>query len=143
MTLLTALRAEVFEKAGGQCQWPRCSFRADELAHLRHRGMGGAPGRNTPGNVVALCAGHHRRFDDAHLSPSDLNDLLAAAGEPYGCIWPYCHQPVTHHRQVAAFPQWPTYPTCQTHTPVLDLAVPCPYRRSAIAALLAVVAGRR
>lgn len=62
------MRAEVFERDGYRCQWPGCTLLLTEsnplqLAHIRHRGMGGSESANTPGNGVALCAFHHDIFD--------------------------------------------------------------------------------
>lgn len=60
---LSQLRADVLERDGG-CVWPGCNSGLPlQLAHLTHRGMGGAPERNTMSNCVALCTRHHDCLD--------------------------------------------------------------------------------
>ena len=56
---LTAFRAE------GVCEWAGCSEAGEEMAHLRHRGMGGNPdqSRNTIDNTAWLCQYHHDILD--------------------------------------------------------------------------------
>ena len=98
MTQLSDLRSQVFAQAGGWCEWPGCNRAAEELAHIRHRGMGGNESANTPENVLAFCRRHHRRFDEARLSSSDVNDLLRVTRDGEGCSWPSCALPVTHRR---------------------------------------------
>lgn len=61
------LRAYVLAR-DKRCVWPGCLWRITEInplqcAHLDHRGMGGAPDRNTPDNAVTLCRIHHDVFD--------------------------------------------------------------------------------
>ena len=62
-TEMTMLRADVWERAHGRCEWPGCADPATELAHLTHRGMGGSKTRNTPSNCSALCVRHHDCLD--------------------------------------------------------------------------------
>jgi len=55
------------ERDGG-CVWPGCdreitSMNPLQLAHLKHRGMGGSKTRNTEENCVILCADHHDCLD--------------------------------------------------------------------------------
>lgn len=61
------LRPIVYERDGG-CVWPGCTLLLTqgnplEMAHLRHRGMGGSKTANTPDNAVMLCRWHHDVFD--------------------------------------------------------------------------------
>lgn len=69
MSDLSRLRADVLERDGG-CVWPGCNLPSApygtnplQLAHLTHRGMGGAPDRNREDNCVTLCRHHHDVFD--------------------------------------------------------------------------------
>lgn len=62
------MRAEVFARDGYRCQFPNCTLLLTEvnplqLAHLKHRGMGGAPDRNSIDNGLALCRWHHDWLD--------------------------------------------------------------------------------
>lgn len=60
---LSALREEVFTRDGG-CVWLGCDTGARlELAHVKHRGMGGSREANRPENCVTLCKIHHDVFD--------------------------------------------------------------------------------
>lgn len=65
---LSALRAEVFERAGHRCEWPACEYPINEfnrleLAHLSHRGMGGSRSVNTADLCRAFCTYHHDALD--------------------------------------------------------------------------------
>ena len=138
MTLLSELREEVFEAAGGWCSWPQCDSRAEELAHIKHRGMGGNPLANVAENVLAFCRTHHQRYDEARLTPNDLNNLLNATWRQGGCAFPSCHDAVETMRQVLPDPHvsWHLFQLCVTHARVTDLSKPCPGRRSHIQTLL-------
>lgn len=65
-----ALRAVVFEMAGGRCEHPvndgaaRCGNAAAEMAHIFPRGMGHTGYRDTVNNVMAACRLHARTTDD-------------------------------------------------------------------------------
>ncbi len=64
---LAALRAQALERDQG-CRWPACDRVIDyanplEMAHLRHRGMGGSIEVNTLDEVVMLCRIHHDCLD--------------------------------------------------------------------------------
>lgn len=60
---MAALRAEVYERAQGACEWPGCTDPGTQLAHLTHRGMGGSRVANTPDNACLLCERHHDCLD--------------------------------------------------------------------------------
>ncbi|NNC41951.1 MAG: hypothetical protein HKO03_01770 [Acidimicrobiia bacterium] len=60
---LSDLRLYVMDRAGGLCEWPSCTSRGEQMAHMRHRGMGGSPNANTPDNVRWWCVYHHDLFD--------------------------------------------------------------------------------
>ena len=63
MSELSDLRAVVLERDRG-CVWPACeSGERLQLAHLKHRGMGGSKTRNTEDNCVMLCELHHNCLD--------------------------------------------------------------------------------
>lgn len=64
---LAELRAQALERDGG-CKWPGCDYQIDlannlQMAHIKHRGMGGRTSVNRLDEVVILCALHHRLFD--------------------------------------------------------------------------------
>lgn len=63
---LSELR-QILMEAVGRCEWPECvdTYGPFEMAHLRHRGMGGSPSKkvNTLANVVLLCHHHHMVLD--------------------------------------------------------------------------------
>ncbi len=56
------LREAAIDRAGYRCEWPACSSPTDrlEMAHFRHRGIGGNPKANVLSNVAILCHYHHR-----------------------------------------------------------------------------------
>ena len=58
-----ALRRAVLERALWVCEWPGCTNRDLQLAHLTHRGMGGNPKANTTTNCAGLCTFHHDILD--------------------------------------------------------------------------------
>lgn len=62
---MSALREAVFTRAGWRCQWPQCPHPQTDLqmAHLKHRGMGGSVEANTLDNCIVLCAWHHDQLD--------------------------------------------------------------------------------
>ncbi len=73
MSVLSDLRVQVFEIAGGRCEHPamneqhsqiRCPYPAVELAHIVPRGMGHTGYRDVLGNVMAACWVHARSTDD-------------------------------------------------------------------------------
>jgi 5-methylcytosine-specific restriction endonuclease McrA len=69
---MEALRREVYERDGGQCQWPGCGkvlpyeghdlFRA-HLAHIVPRSRGGS---DTEENTRILCPAHHIGVEHAY-----------------------------------------------------------------------------
>lgn len=71
-SLRSKLRAVVWEMTDGNCEWPQCSYRAIELAHINPRGMGHTGYRDTLDNVMAACL-LHARISDMQGGP----DLLA------------------------------------------------------------------
>lgn len=142
---LADLRDDVFAKAHGMCEWPHCDQPAQELVHIVHRGMGGNPDLNVASNVLAGCRDHHRRFDEARLTASDLNSLLTAVWEPGGCAWPDCRLEVAARSLVRPdpLPGWLSFQVCELHKPVMDVSKPYPHRRRHIQDLLHVLANRR
>jgi hypothetical protein len=52
------LRAVVFNRAAGVCDWPGCEQRPTQLAHLHSRGFGGRASADVPSNCAALCDLH-------------------------------------------------------------------------------------
>ena len=63
----TAVMREARARDGHRCRM--CQSRQDtEVAHLRHRGLGGNPSgdRTTLAGLVTLCRVHHQRFDGTH-----------------------------------------------------------------------------
>ena len=62
-TELQELRAQAITLSGGECEWPYCSQRGEQLAHLEHRGMGGSRTRNRIDNVAWVCVRHHDVLD--------------------------------------------------------------------------------
>lgn len=55
------VRAEVFERAAGRCEWPSCRNPAEQLCHLTPKGMGGTSRAdiNEADNLWAGCRNHH------------------------------------------------------------------------------------
>lgn len=81
---LGELRRQCFERDRLKCQWPKCDthYPILEMAHLTHRGMGGAPSRNVLSNVVTLCRYHHGILDGREPWPVQerwMHELEAAA----------------------------------------------------------------
>lgn len=68
---IATLRAQTFERAGGYCEWPTCTDRAEELAHLHSKGMGGSRTANRLDNVMAACWLHARITDGHHPASKD------------------------------------------------------------------------
>lgn len=60
---LAALRSELVALAGGRCEWPECAAWGEQMAHLKHRGMGGSRIANRIDNVAWLCVWHHDILD--------------------------------------------------------------------------------
>lgn len=93
-----SVRAEVFEREHGCCRVPWCLERAQHLAHLRARGMGGDRNlRTTPENCVAVCAAHHngpRSMHSGHVSGT-CDDPERGANGPM--TWVYREQPGRHY----------------------------------------------
>lgn len=137
---LPDLRAHVRQGAGEACEWPACERRGRELAHLRHRGMGGAPSQNYPENVVWLCVPHHRAFDSVNVELEDLLDLFSEVAQRtgFGCVWPTCHN------TAATFaPGDKELGVCELHAAVFRPASMGSARRHEIRLLLRVIALRR
>ena len=68
---IAPLRAEVFARARGYCEWPTCVEPASELAHLHSRGMGGSAEADSADNVMAACWLHARITDGHHPASKD------------------------------------------------------------------------
>ncbi len=57
------------ERAGGRCEFPRCTMPgALQMAHLVGSGMGGSKYRDTLENLAALCPHHHDWLDGRLLA---------------------------------------------------------------------------
>ena len=50
------LRRQVLSRARYRCEWPGCGEPANEVDHVVPRARGGS---DDPGNLRALCVGHH------------------------------------------------------------------------------------
>ena len=95
------LREYVLERSSERCEFPHCPQPFQEMAHLRHRGIGGGPSRNTQDNVLGLCRVHHWRYDNGAFTDGDWWMLLATTATPLGdgwCDWPRCIDPHDGHR---------------------------------------------
>ncbi len=60
--------AKVKERSGGLCEVPRCLCKATQIAHVKHRGMGGTQGQaakiiNSHKNMFDSCQYHHDLID--------------------------------------------------------------------------------
>lgn len=60
--------AKVKERSGGACEVGFCFRRATQIAHIKHRGMGGAQGQaakviNSHKNMFDSCQYHHDLID--------------------------------------------------------------------------------
>lgn len=133
------LRRVAWDRSYGLCQWPSCSERAEEMAHLHHRGMGGGPSRNTLGNVLMLCKPDHDMFDGrAPWKAHKLEALIKATCPPgEGCCWLGCGNPVVRESRVLpSLPVWPARPFCHRHLDVVDTHQAVPGRRFEIRLLL-------
>lgn len=133
---IPALRLHVRTLVGEMCEWPGCHRRGIQLAHLRHRGMGGAPSANQPDNVVWLCVHHHNLFD-GRLQPvplDELHDLFTVTCQPngIGCVWPTCHNPTVTPDEL-----------CELHAAVLRRPHGLAHWRTEVGYLLKVIALRR
>ncbi len=80
-TDLLELRDDALTRANYRCEFPGCREPGPlEMAHLRHRGMGGSKTANTLENVAILCRWHHAVFDgrDTYNRREEVRRLLAA-----------------------------------------------------------------
>lgn len=75
-------KVKVRERDGQRCRWPGCDAPGYslEVAHLRHKGMGGNPARDrsTRDQMITLCIRHHRgpiSFDSGHLQIRPVTEL--------------------------------------------------------------------
>jgi len=64
------LRQQIFEIAGGICEYPQCRTLAVQLAHLHSIGMGGRKSADTMGNAMAACL-HHALLSDGLYGSRD------------------------------------------------------------------------
>ncbi len=91
MSRRSDLRAGVVERSGGGCEWPGCSDRGAELAHLHSIGMGGRASADTLENVAWLCRVHARLSDGERVAGVDFVSehlLLGVEVEPaYSLAW--------------------------------------------------------
>lgn len=58
---------------GHACRVPNCKAKTVEVAHAKHRSMGGNPteDRTTPDQLITLCIRHHDMWD--RVQPPDLD----------------------------------------------------------------------
>jgi hypothetical protein len=62
------------------CAWPHCEYRPKrlriEVAHERHRGMGGDPSgeRTTRDTLLSYCVIHHRLYDLDEIDHEPITD---------------------------------------------------------------------
>ena len=76
---LYQLRMTLEAVAAGRCEWPYCEDAGEQMAHLKHRGMGGSKAVNTLDEVAFLCIRHHDVLDGRTALGTlrwELNDLL-------------------------------------------------------------------
>jgi hypothetical protein len=76
---LLALHDAVFHRSQGVCEWPYCVDKAEQMAHLTHRGMGGSKLANRLENCAALCVRHHDVLDGRTALGTlrwELNELI-------------------------------------------------------------------
>lgn len=78
MSTRSDLRAQVFDIAGDDCEWPNCGRHATELAHLEARGMSPV-GKDRLDNVMAACP-DHARITDLEL-PEGANGVAQLRAE--------------------------------------------------------------
>lgn len=91
-TLRQRLRAQVMEISGGICEWPLCSGRGVELAHLHSVGAGGRDSADTLGNVAAFCW-DHARISDGEFGQGGMDQYREAHRVLFGAAqwqvsWP-------------------------------------------------------
>jgi len=73
-TIPPAMRRRILARDGHRCRMKGCGqIRFLEVHHLVPRAEGG---RNTPGNLVTLCAGCHRLLHERYLSGEKRHDHL-------------------------------------------------------------------
>ena len=81
---MAELRESAMERDGG-CRWPGCIYAIDgftnplQMAHIKHRGMGGSKSRNIPENCAWLCERHHDVLDGRTALGTlrwELNELM-------------------------------------------------------------------
>ena len=55
----------VAERSEGICEWEGCNALAEQMAHLKHRGMGGTtdPLVHSVDNIRNFCKYHHDLYD--------------------------------------------------------------------------------
>jgi hypothetical protein len=68
--------AEVIERSGGQCEWPRCVARGEVKSHLHTRGMGGVPSHDGVEQISDLCRPHDQVMESG-CSPTNSGCLAA------------------------------------------------------------------
>ena len=84
VTAKAKLRAQVFDFAHGDCEWPQCNERATELAHLTSSGMGGSKHRDTHDNSFAACPAHARISDGLPPPGGGIKERNAEYGKVPG-----------------------------------------------------------
>lgn len=91
MTNIGDVRQLVFERDEYRCRIPWCQKRASELAHLKARGMGGMPSRDTTDNTVAACHDCHQGTRSLHSGHIKWQHLTSA-GADGPMAWTYCEK---------------------------------------------------
>lgn len=84
------LKREVYSRDLGRCQF--CGAHGDDIAHIKHRGMGGKKSVNKKSNLITLCRDHHTRLDKGQFlihswDPDDKeNGLIVWSSEKAGFL---------------------------------------------------------
>ena len=81
------LRAQVIDISGGTCEWPSCTVRGVELAHLHSVGAGGRKSADTLSNVMWACY-DHARISDGEYGEGGRTQYLAAHDILFNGMWP-------------------------------------------------------
>lgn len=76
----SALRIQVIDRSGGQCEWSACNMVGAHMAHIRGIGSGGDPQgvRDQLSNVAFLCVEHHDILDgrNTRMRLREMENLL-------------------------------------------------------------------
>ncbi|MFW3473552.1 HNH endonuclease signature motif containing protein [Streptomyces microflavus] len=67
-------KRDLLLEVGGRCPVPRCASSSMEIAHITPLSMGGA---DAFGNLIYLCANHHRQYDGGDFTEQHLRLIKA------------------------------------------------------------------